>query len=199
MRQIVQLEGSNWCGAIACCMVLDHCGIPYDLQVAKERFAEYEKQTLDEYQGVRGDKALSSFLSEYGLITLFVQRGEPYRKFDKETYWHTTHKPRENRLATWYQVYDLIKSGYVAITSIQRDAGKYHYVCVDDAFIRAQERWFSVVCPIRGAYEEQAERFMLAPDGNGDALNWTFVKKMPTRFASAAEIAATVEESKPNV
>lgn len=195
MRQIVQLEGSTWCGPIAACMVLDHFGIPFDLAAAKERIAEYEGQRVAEFEGCRSDRSVGSFLTEYGLLTLFVQMGDPLRIPEGQHYWAITHKPRENRIATWYRVYDLIRSGYVAIVSIQRDAGKYHYVCVDDAFIRAQERWFSVICPIRGAYEEPAERFMLAPDGSGDATKWTFAKRMPARFASAAEFAAAAAET----
>lgn len=176
-------------------MVLDHFGIPFDLAAAKERIAEYEGQRVAEFEGCRSDRSVGSFLTEYGLLTLFVQMGDPLRIPEGQHYWAITHKPRENRIATWYRVYDLIRSGYVAIVSIQRDYGKYHYVCVDDAFVRAQERWFSVVCPIRGAYEEHAERFMLAPDGSGDATKWTFAKRMPTRFASAAEFAAAADQT----
>ena len=186
MRQIVQLEGSNWCGAITSCMILDHFGIKWNLQEAQERYAEYERVKVEDYGGVRSRNFVASFLAEQGLYTLCVSFGLPvFLNPEHKRYW-PSHLPRQNRINTWYCAYDLIKSGYVAIVAIERDASKYHYVVVDDAFLRAGEHWFSVWCPIRGHYEEQAERFLLTVEGKSHADEWTFTKRAPVRFASAA-------------
>lgn len=193
MRQLVQLEGTSWCGAITAAMVLDHFRIPYELARVKARIAEFEGQKVENFDGTRSDRTVASYLAEQGLLVLFVRMGYPWFKAPGEDHYYESHTPRENRIATWYRVYDLMKSGYVAVVNSHRDAGRHHYVCIDDAFIRAGEHWFSIVCPIRGAYEEQAERFMLTVDGKGDAMEWTFAKRMPARFASAAEFAGKGE------
>ncbi len=196
MRRIVQLEGSNWCGAITACMVLDHFGLPWDLTLAQKRFAEYERRTVADYAGCTADRYLTSYLFEQGLDTFLGCFGYPAIQGDGG-YWHVSHTPRQNRIATWYTVHGLLKQGFVAVVSIERDAGKHHFVCVDDAFLRAGEHWFSVWCPIRGHYEEQAERFLLTVDGKSHADEWTFAKLAPTRFASAAEFAAVQDEGAP--
>lgn len=195
MRQIVQLEGSTWCGAINACMVLDHFGLTYDLDHAKRRFAAYDKQKVETYEGTRGDMHMAAYLTEVGMIAFLVKMGTPYMWNEEHSYYQVSHKPREARVATWYRAYELLRQGFVAVVSHERDAGKYHFVCVDDAFLRNGERWFSIWCSIRGHYEEQADRFLLSPSGQGAALEWTFAKPMTKRFASAAEFAAERKES----
>lgn len=199
MRQIVQLEGSSWCGPIVACMVMDHFGLDWDLNQAKRRIAEYRKQSLNEFTGCY-EIDLASYLTEQGVAVYLVDFGFPYMYDQEDNRFYTSHEPRENRLNTWYRVYDMLRAGYVGIVATRRDAGKNHFVCIDDAFIRAQERWFSIVDPIRGPFEEQAERFFLTVEGNGDATKWLFVRRVSRRFASAAEVAAEVavaEESGP--
>lgn len=189
MRQIVQLEGTSWCGPIIACMALDHFGQVWDLEHAKKRIAAYRRTTLAEFDGCY-ESDVASYLTEQGMAVYLVEFGFPYEHHEEHSRFYTSHKPRANRLNTWYRVYDMLRMGYVGIVATQRDAGKHHFVCVDDAFIRAQERWFSIVDPIRGAFEEQAERFFQTVDGHGDATKWIFVKKPSSRFASAAEAAA---------
>ena len=196
MRQIVQLEGSQWCAALSCCMVLDHFAAPWDLALAQKRFAEFERQSVSQYDGCHSDRNVASYLTEQGLDVLYTEFGLPMVRDSESNYLSVSHEPRENRIATWYAVYSMIRSGYVAAVAIERDHRKGHFVCVDDAFLRAGEHWFSMVDPLRGAYEEQAERFMLTVKGKGDAIRWIFAKKRPARFASAAEIAVASEEAK---
>ncbi len=188
MRQIVQLEGSNVCGPVTAAMILDHFGVPWDLDRLILRAAEMMGTSAELPRGTN-DPVLASLLTEGGLLAFESSLGHPMSKQDDGRYFTRAHAPRENRLATWYVVHQMLKTGWIAAAGIERDAGKLHWVAVDDAFIRAQERWFSVVCPIRGAYEEHAERFMLDPNGKGDAEDWVFARKRPARFASAAEIA----------
>jgi hypothetical protein len=191
VRQIVQLEGSSWCGPIVACMAMDHFGMAWDLDRAKKRIADYRKMTLAKFTGCF-ESDLASYLTEQGMAVFVVDFGFPYEYDEEDKRFYTSHKPRESRLNTWYRVYDMLRAGYVGIVATRRDAGKNHFVCVDDAFIRAQERWFSIVDPIRGPFEEQAERFFLTVEGHGDATKWLFVKKPSARFASAAEVAAEV-------
>ncbi len=197
MRQIVQLEGSQWCAAICSCMVLDHFCLPWDMALAQKRFAEFERVSVANYDGCHSDRNVASYLMEQGLDVLYTEFGLPMVSDpDLGGRFTIDHQPRENRIATWFTVHAMIKVGFVAAVAIERDHRKGHFVCVDDAFLRAGEHWFSVWDALRGHYEEQAERFMLTVKGEGDAIRWAFAKKRPGRFASAAEIATASEEVK---
>ena len=188
MRQLVQIEGSNVCGPTCAAMILDHLGLPWDAGKLVARAAEIERQAIDLPRGTQFG-TVTGLLVEGGCLAFSSQHGLPHVQ-QADGYWRRTHHPRANRLTTWYTVHALLSAGFIAVTGIYRDQGKLHYVCVDDAFERAQERWFSVWCPIRGHYEENVERFLMDPAGkDGDGHEWIFARKRPDRFASAAELA----------